>query len=297
MKNKSTPSSLFHVIDQLVKAPAIGEAREQELLKKAHSFIYFHSPGKDLAAHFFFPPGHEPQSASAPVILFLHGGMWDLSMATQFVPHALHFAARGAVCMCVEYRVAGENNSNSPVDALEDTAMAMVFLRKNAAILGINPEKIVLGGSGSGAHLALCCATLPEIGKEPGKHCRPCALFLFSPIVNTTRKGVGGESFMSEEEAKHFSPSEYVPQAGLPPCMLYHGKNDRLIPVEVVAKFAKRYGKKKNRCELIEFEGAGHTFYNYNSHQQNYEVTLHSADAFLVSLDILEPDPLANELQ
>lgn len=175
--------------------------------------------------------------------------------------------------------------------------MAMVFLRKNAAILGVDPEKIVLGGSGSGAHLALCCATLPEIGKEPGKHFRPCALFLFSPVVNTTRKGVGGESFISEEEAKHFSPSEYVPQAGLPPCILYHGKNDRLIPVEVVAKFAKRYGKKKNRCELIEFEGAGHTFYNYNSHQQNYEVTLRSADAFLVSLDILEPDPLANELQ
>ena len=74
MKNKSTSSSLFHVIDQLVKAPAIGEARERELLKKAHSFIYFHSPEKDLAAHFFFPPGHEPQTARVPVILFLHGG-------------------------------------------------------------------------------------------------------------------------------------------------------------------------------------------------------------------------------
>jgi len=284
------------VIDQLVKAPPIGEAREQELLKKAHSFIYFHSPDQDLAAHFFFPPGHEPKSAAAPVILFLHGGMWDLSMATQFVPHALHFAARGAVCMCIEYRVGGQDSLHTPVDSLEDAAMAIVFLRKNAAILGIDPERIVLGGSGSGAHLALCCATLPEIGNEPGKNFQPSALFLFSPLVNTTRKGVGGEKFTSDEEAKRYSPSEYLPQPGLPPCMLYHGRSDRLIPVELVVKFAKRYAKKKNRCELMEFKGAGHTFFNYNSHQQNYEVTLRSVDAFLVSLGILAPDPLTNEL-
>ena len=111
-------------------------------------------------------------------------------MATQFVPHALHFAARGAVCMCVEYRVAGENNSNSPVDALEDTAMAMVFLRKNAAILGVDPEKIVLGGSGSGAHLALCCATLPENGKEPGKQFRPSAPVSYTHLTLPTNREV-----------------------------------------------------------------------------------------------------------
>ncbi len=283
------------MIDQLVKAPPIGEARELELLKEAHSFIYFHSPDEDLAAHFFFPPGHDPNSASAPVILFLHGGMWDLSMPTQFVPDALHFAARGAVCMCIEYRVSTKGNA-TPVDALEDTAMAMVFLRKNAAILGIDPARIVFSGAGSGAHLALCCATLPEIGKDPGKHFRPSALFLFSPLVNTTRKGVGGENFPSAEEAKIYSPSEHVPQAGLPPCMLYHGRNDRLIPIELVSKFAKRYTKKKNSCELMEFEGAGHTFFNYNSHQQNYEITLRSADCFLVDLGLLKPDPLLGDL-
>lgn len=282
------------MIDQLVKAPSIGEARDQELLKEAHSFIYFHSPAGDLAAHFFFPPGHDPESANAPVILFLHGGMWDLSMPTQFVPHALHFAARGAVCMCVEYRVSSKGDSN-PVDSLEDTAMAMVFLRKNASILGINPDNIVFGGAGSGAHLALCCATLPEIGKESGEQFRPSALFLFSPLVNTTRKGVGSENFTSGDEARKYSPSEHVPKRGLAPCMLYHGRNDRLIPVELVSKFAKRYGKKKNSCELMEFEGAGHTFFNFNSHQQNYEVTLRSADAFLVDLGILEPDPLAGD--
>jgi len=282
------------VIEQLVKAPPIGEARDRELLKDAHSYIYFNSPSGDLAAHFFFPPGHEPNQASAPVVLFLHGGMWDLSMPTQFVPHGLHFASRGAVTLTVEYRVKSTYQT-SPLDALEDAAMAMLFLKKNARILGIDPECIVVAGAGSGAHLALCCATLPEIGNEPGEQFRPTALFLFSAIVNTTAKGVGADKFPSEKIAKQCSPSEYVPRKNLPPCLLFHARQDRLVPIEQVAKFAKRYARKKNQCELMEFESAGHTFFNYNSHEQNYEVTLRRADYYLVELGILAPDPLADE--
>jgi acetyl esterase/lipase len=282
------------VIEQLVKAPPIGEARDRELLKDAHSFVYFNSPSGDLAAHFFFPPGHDARQAAAPVILFLHGGMWDLSMPTQFVPHCLHFAARGAVTLTIEYRVKGTHDA-TPIDALEDAAMALVFLKKNAPILCIDPARIVFAGAASGAHLALCCATLPEIGNEPGAAFRPAALFLFSPVVNTTRKGLGAERFPSEKLAKQYSPSEHVPQKGLPPCLLFHAQQDRLVPVEQVAKFAKHYSRKRNQCELMEFAAAGHTFFNYNSHQENYEVTLRAADQFLVDLEILEPDPLAGE--
>ncbi|NIP93561.1 MAG: alpha/beta hydrolase, partial [Akkermansiaceae bacterium] len=176
------------MIDQLVKAPPIGEARDRALLKDAHSYVYFKSPSGDLAAHFFFPHGHEPPDARAPVILFLHGGMWDTSMPTQFVPHCLHFAARGAVTLSIEYRVKN-NYQAGPLEGLEDAAMAMPFLRKNAPVLGIDPERIVFAGAGSGAHLALCCATLPQIGNQPGETYRPGAMILFSPVVDTTRKG------------------------------------------------------------------------------------------------------------
>lgn len=295
MKNQITAGHFRpNVIEQLVKAPPIGEARNRELLKDAYSFIYFNSPSGDLAAHFFFPPGHDPETASAPVVLFLHGGMWDLSMPTQFVPHCLHFASRGAVTLSVEYRVKNTHQT-SPVDALEDAAMALLFLKKNATLLGIDPERIIFAGAGSGAHLALCCATLPEVGSEPGSKFRPAALFLFSAIVNTTRKGVGTQHFPSEKEAKKYSPSEHVPQKDLPPCLLFHAQQDRVVPFPLVAKFAKRYSRKKNKCELMEFRSTGHTFFNYNSHQQNYEITLRAADSFLVDLGFLEPDPFAGE--
>ena len=281
------------MIDQLVNAPPIGESRDRELLKDAYSFVYFNSPHGDLIAHFFVPPGHNPDTDRAPVLAFFHGGLWDMSMPTQFVPHCLHFASRGAVALCVEYRVRNKHEV-TPIEAVEDASMLHLFLTKNAHLLGIDTARIVFAGAGSGAHLSLCCATLPEIGGESGDYFRPHALVLFSPIVNTTRKGVGAERFPTEKIAKQFSPSEFV-RKGLPPLLIFHAQQDRVIPIAQVRKFVKRYARKRNRCELIDFASAGHTFFNYNSHQQNYEITLRAADHFLVDLGILDPDPLAGE--
>lgn len=283
------------MIEELTKAPPIGEARDRELLKDAYSFIYFDSPHGDLAAHFFVPHGHNPDEDRRPAVVFLHGGLWDTSMPTQFVPHCLHFAMRGAVTVTVEYRVRNRQEGVTPVQALEDAVMAQDFIRSNAHLLGVDPDRIVLAGAGSGAHLALCCATLPQIGKEPGEKFRPAALFLLSPVVNVTRKGICNDRFASEKEARAYSPSEHAKQKGLPPCLIFHARQDRVVPFEQVARFAKLYGKKKNRCELMDFQSGGHTFFNYNSHQQNYEITLRAADHFLVDLGLLEPDPLAGE--
>lgn len=283
------------VIEELVHAPAIGEARDRALLKDAHSFIYFDSPHGDLVCHFFVPPDHDPDVDRRPVVVFFHGGLWDTSMPTQFVPHCLHFASRGAVTVAVEYRVRSKSESCTPLDALEDAAMILLFLRKNAHLLGIDMEKIVFAGAGSGAHMALSCAVLPQIGNKPGSEFRPRALFLFSPVVNVTPKGICCDRFSSTKEAKAYSPSEHAKQKGLPPCLLFHAHQDRVVPFEQVAKFAKLYARKKNHCELIDFRSGGHTFFNFNSHHENYEITLRAADHFLVELGLLEPDPFDGE--
>ena len=80
----------------LNRTPLIGQARQRELLKSATSFPYSETPEGPLHGHFFAPPGFEPGD-KRPLVLFLHGGLWDSAMATQFVPHCLYFAERGAV--------------------------------------------------------------------------------------------------------------------------------------------------------------------------------------------------------
>ena len=121
-------------------------------------------------------------------------------------------------------------------------------------------------------------------------------MILFGPISDTTVKGVGSSLFANVKDAKDLSPSSHLPQKNLPPCLIFHGKADRVVPFALSERFAKRYRRKRNRCELMEFENAGHTFFNYNSDETNYELTLRAADYFLVDLGLLEPDPLAGLL-
>ena len=159
--------------------------------------------------------------------------------------------------------------------------------------MGIDPERIVAIGASAGGNAVLSAALHPH-KTEDGPSPRPCAMILFGPISDTTTKGIGNEFFANPKDGKLLSPSSHLPQKGLPPCLIFHGKSDRVVPFELSERFAKRYRRKRNRCELMEFENAGHTFFNYNSDEKNYEITLRSSDHFLVELGILEPDPLAD---
>jgi dipeptidyl aminopeptidase/acylaminoacyl peptidase len=71
--------------------------------------------------------------------------------------------------------------------------------------------------------------------------------------------------------------------------IIFHGKADRVIPFDSVAKFARAMRRKHNRCELVDFEKAEHSFFNYNVSQEFFELTINAADRFLVELAILAP--------
>ena len=71
--------------------------------------------------------------------------------------------------------------------------------------------------------------------------------------------------------------------------LLVHGKADTIVPHQNIAKFAKAMNRKKNKCELIEYEGMNHSFFNFNVSPKHFELTLNAMDAFLVNLDCIEP--------
>ncbi|MGD1979140.1 MAG: alpha/beta hydrolase [Akkermansiaceae bacterium] len=278
----------------LPKSPLIGEARNQEILSSATTYLYRETEAGSLQAHFFFPHEFDYERDRKPAIFFFHGGLWDISAPAQFVPHCHHFASRGMVAATLEYRTKVLFDG-TPEDAISDAKAALSFFKANAESMGIDASQIVAGGASAGAN-ALLSATLhphdPEKGPEPS----PRALILFGPISDTSPSGIGNEKFRTPRDGKLQSPLRYLPRKGLPPCLIFHAKMDRVVPFELSQRFAKKYRKRRNRCDLMEFERAGHTFFNYNSDQKNYEITLRSADHFLVELGILEPDPLADVL-
>jgi acetyl esterase/lipase len=287
------PMSSLPELQSAATAPSFWEARDRELLKDAHSYVYYESPQGQLIAHFFLPQGHNPAAAHLTCVLFFHGGLWDLSMPAQFVPHCHHFASRGAVAVTVEYRVFDKHRTN-PLEAMEDSRLAIGFLKKNASAIGIDPERIVVVGGGSGGQLALHTAVQGGgLTSAEGHDLQPAAVAAFSAIVDTSPKGVGAERFPNSKEAKQASPLASLPTKKLPPCLLLHGRQDRVAPFEQAAKFAKNYAKKGNRCKLIDYEGAGHTFFNYQTNEQLYELSLQALDHFLTDLTLLpQEEPL-----
>lgn len=273
----------------LQKIAPIGEARERELLKDAQTYIYAERPEGDLAAHLFAPADHDC-TTQLPLIVFFHGGLWDTPMPTQFVPHCRHFASRGAVAVAAETRLWSKHRT-SPVDAVDDARELIRCLRRNAGLIGVDPDRVIVGGAGGGALLALL-TTMPNPKHLPpaedGVDCRPQALVLFSSVLDVVKHADLAKRFPDMRTAKRMSPLKLV-RRNLPPMVLFHGKSDRIAPFPAAAAFRRAMRWRGNACELLEFEREDHMFFNFNVNQRNFELTVESADAFLVKHRLLQP--------
>ena len=272
----------------LQRVAPIGEARDREILKDASTYVYEQRPEGDVIAHLFLPAKND--APPRPAVVFFHGGFWDSPTPTQFVPHCLHFATRGAVAVAAETRTSAKHGTG-PLEAVEDARDLIRWLRFNAETFNLDPTKITIGGAGGGAYLALL-ATMPKAKDLPavdGFDCFPQALILFSTLVNTAVKGAAMERFPDAKTAKRLSPTRLI-RRKLPPMIFFHGKSDRITPFEEVDKFRRRMRWWGNSCEIIDFEREEHSFFNFNVSHKNFELTIAAADRFLVAHGLLPPD-------
>jgi acetyl esterase/lipase len=269
----------------LQKVALIGEARDREILKDAATYVYQERPQGEVQAHVFFPEVESP--TPRPVFVFFHGGFWDSPTPTQFVPHCLHFANRGAVAVAAETRTSARHGTG-PLEAIEDARDLIRWLRRNAETFHLDPARVVIGGAGGGALLALLAAmpSLKQLPPVDGLDCHPQALVLFSALVNLRGKGQGSDRFPDAKTAKRFSPREWI-RRKLPPMLLFHGTADRITPFEEVERFCRRMRWHGNVCELVDFEREDHSFFNFNVSQKHFELTIEAADRFLVERGLL----------
>ncbi|MGA0845492.1 MAG: alpha/beta hydrolase [Luteolibacter sp.] len=272
----------------LQRVAPIGEARDREILKDAATYVYRERSQGPVQAHVFLPD-HLQDGPARSVVVFFHGGFWDTPTPAQFVPHCLHFASRGAVAVAAETRC-GARHGTGPLEAVEDARDLIRWLRHNADTFHIDPDRVIIGGAAGGAFLALLCS-LPKPKALPpvdGLDCHPQALMLFSSLVNTTSKGAARDRFPDARTAKRMNPSSLV-RRKLPPMILFHGKSDRVTPFSDAERFVRRVKFWGNRCELVDYEKADHSFFNFNVSHRNFELSIEAADRFLVNHGLLEP--------
>jgi arylformamidase len=95
----------------------------------------------------------------APLIVYIHGGGWQIGNHKLVQEKPGHFTAQGYVFASAGYRLLPD----APVEQqAADLGEALRVLRAAAEDYGFDPNKIVLMGHSAGAHLAALIATDPK---------------------------------------------------------------------------------------------------------------------------------------
>jgi arylformamidase len=91
------------------------------------------------------------QPNAAPVLLFVHGGQWQFQTKDDSLFAAPPFVGRGIIFAATSFGAV----SDVPLETLvERNRRALAWLIRNVSRYGGDPERIVIVGHSSGAHLA-----------------------------------------------------------------------------------------------------------------------------------------------
>ena len=119
------------------------------------AFVYKRTETRDLELFVHYPDDWQPTD-NRPAILWFHGGGFAGGGPRQFEQQAAYFTERGIVNIRVAYRlVSTDGVSGSGFPATMDGRSAIRWVRRNAAMLGVDTNKVLAGGNSAGGGLAI----------------------------------------------------------------------------------------------------------------------------------------------
>ena len=224
--------------------------------------------GTPLPLHVFSPEGE----ARAALLLF-HGGGWMTGSPAMFFPQAKALAQAGILTAGAGYRLIGAG-ADSPLDCMADAENADRQFRVIAAAAGL--ASISVGGGSAGGQLALSLAASPARRYD--------SIVLFNPALDACCEGAAIADLLkvSLQQARAFSPLHHV-RPGMPPTIMFHGTDDQFVPITLARRFRQLMTEAGNDCDLVEFPGAGHGFFNHDPNgNPAYDTVLEGARAHLM---------------
>ncbi|WP_327383282.1 alpha/beta hydrolase [Streptomyces sp. NBC_01207] len=230
-------------------------------------------PGRDVTLLSARPAG---VTGPLPLLYYMHGGGMVMGNAPSVLPQLLREWAvpLGLAVISVEYGLAPRAQYPEP---LEDCYAGLVWAAEHAAELGIDAERIVIGGKSAGGGLAAALALLTRDRGGPA----PIGQLLLCPMLddrNTTfsshqMAGVDiwdrtsnatawqallGDRFGAADLPPYAAPARATDLSGLPPAFIDVGSAETFRDEDVA--YADAIWRAGGRAELHVWPGAFHGF-------------------------------------
>ena len=230
-----------------------------------------------------------------PALIMVHGGAWRNGdkRAPAFIGAALEFAARGYVCVTVNYRLLGE--AATIADCIADVKCAVRWLRAHAEEYHVDPTRFGAYGNSAGAHLVSILGLCPKSAGMEGDGPYQAYSSMVQAVVasatpasfmipmNDRARGTQQTRLQDQPQAtdgqtqrqsrytrdeatkKKISPITYV-NADAPPFLLFHEVSDATVGVtqsDKLVEALKAAGATDVTYERYE-DGSGHGVFTRN---------------------------------
>lgn len=217
--------------------------------------------------------------SKAPVLLQVHGGAWVLGTKDeQGIPLMMHMAARGWICVAINYRLSPRNPFPAQV---EDVKRAIAWIREHIGDYGGDPDFVAVTGGSAGGHLAALAALTPgDPAFQPGFEDVDTSVQAAVPVYGVYDfAGASGskrarqmrDKFLAprvlfkdperdREDFERASPLLRV-NADAPPFFVIHGARDSLVEVSQARAFVRALREVSRRpVAYAELPGTQHAF-------------------------------------
>lgn len=251
--------------------------RMRDLTVKVDRNVRYSDTGKRGLLDVYSPA--EGIVSGAPVLLQVHGGGWTIgNKDQQGIPLMQHLAAKGWVCVAINYRL-------SPRDAFPahviDVKKAIAWIKANIETYGGDPDYIAITGGSAGGHLtALTALTAGDDSLQPGFEdvdttvqvaVPHYGVYDFAGSTGIRNAELMRDSFIgprilqkrwadSPEDFEAASPILRI-TADAPDFFVLHGERDTLVDVEQARLFVDKLKRVSKRSVVYaELPGAQHAF-------------------------------------
>ena len=248
-------------------------------------YVYKHSGGEPREMEVFFPPNHDPAKSRAPGLILFHGGNWVGGSLAQFRIACAYFASRGMVCATANYRMLpkAEAKKLPPGESrkrvcVTDAKSAIRWFKQHAKELGLDSERLVIGGASAGGQISALATLNPGLNDPADPRdidTRAVACLWFNPAFS-----------LDDTDDQEIDVQRHL-QADMPPTLVFFGDKDPWKKGwDAVHK--KMRSMDINAVELHIEPGQDHGFFNKDPFQT---MTLIAADRFLARLGLLSGEP------